>query len=168
MDISIEYFAHYHKTHPNKDVRLFVVGDGPQKEELVNLTNELGIDDIVTFIGAVPASEVPFYYHIADIYTSASITETQGLTFMEALVSGDMVIARFDDNLTGTIIEGKTGFFFTDKETFCEKVDKVFALSPQEIDNIRVQAMNTCSVYSIEKFYQSIMGVYKRAIRKYW
>ncbi len=168
MDISISCFAYYHKTHPDKDVRLFIVGNGPQRQEYEELVNSLEISDITTFVGAVPASEVPFYYHLADIYTSASVTETQGLTFMEAMVSGDMVIARYDDNLCNTIVEGKTGFFFTDEETFAQKVDKIFAMSEEEVEAIKSQALEVCDIYSIEKFYQNIMGVYKRAIRKYW
>ena len=168
MDVSMKCFAHYYKTHKDKDVRLFVVGNGPQKEELEQLAKELDIDAVTTFIGAVPASEVPFYYHLADIYTSASLTETQGLTFMEAMVSGDFVIARFDDNLSGTIIDGKTGFFFSDEEGFAQKVDKILSMNEEEAKALKKNALDICDMYSIEKFYQNIMGVYNRAIRKYW
>ena len=116
MDYSMRGFAKYHQKHPEEDIRLLIVGDGPQKAELELLASELKINHICDFIGKVPASEVPFYYHLADIYTSASITETQGLTFMEAMASGTIVLARFDANLADTIIDGETGFFFTNEE----------------------------------------------------
>lgn len=168
MDVSIRCFANYHFKHPEVDKRLFIVGNGPQREELEALATELQINDVCEFIGAVPASEVPFYYNMADIYTSASVTETQGLTFMEAMVSGAIVIARYDDNLSETIIDGKTGFFFTSEETFTKKVEKIFEMEEGKLNQIKENALKICDVYSIENFYQNIMGVYKRAIRKYW
>ena len=168
MDYSIKCIAYYHEKHPERDVKLLIVGNGPQKEELEKLVEELNIGDITVFVGAVPAKETPYYYSLADIYTSASITETQGLTFMEAMALQAIVVARFDDNLSGTIIDGKTGFFFSDEETFAEKAEKIFNMSEEELNVIRNNALDICDVYSIERFYQNVMGVYKRAIRKFW
>lgn len=168
MDVSIRCFSYYKKHHPDMDLKLLVVGNGPQKAEYEELVNELEISEYVDFIGAVPASEVPFYYNLCDIYTSASITETQGLTFMEAMASRAIVIARFDDNLSGTIMDGKTGFFFTDEESFSAKCDKIFSLPKEELETIKNNAIEVCDIYSIERFYQNIMEVYKRAIRKFW
>lgn len=168
MDFSIKGFAKYHKKHPNDDIKMLVVGGGPQKEELEELVKDLKIDNIVDFIGPVPATEVPFYYHLADIYTSASTTETQGLTFMEAMAAKDIVLARYDDNLSGTIIDGQTGYFFTDENSFIEKAERIFALSEEEKQEIYKNALDIVDIYSIEKFYNNIIGVYKRAIKKYW
>lgn len=168
MDFSIRGFAEYHKKHPEQDIKMIIVGGGPQKEELEQLVKDLNIDNIVDFIGPVPASEVPFYYHLADIYTSASITETQGLTFMEAMAAKDIVLARFDDNLSGTIIDGQTGYFFTDEESFIEKAERIFALTKEEREEIYKNALDIVDIYSIERFYENIIGVYKRAIKKYW
>lgn len=168
MDISIRCFANYHFKHPEVDKRLIIVGNGPQRAELEEIVNELKINDVAEFIGAVPASEVPFYYNLADIYTSASVTETQGLTFMEAMASGAIVIARYDDNLNDVIVEGKTGFYFTNEETFTQKVEKIFEMSEEKLEQIKKQALEICDVYSIENFYKNILEVYNRAIRKYW
>ena len=168
MDVSVRDFAHYHQKHPEVDKKLLVVGDGPYREELELLCEELGISHIVDFIGFVPATEVPFYYHLADIYTSASITETQGLTFMEAMAAGKIVLARFDSNLTGTIINGKTGFFFTDDASFVSQVEKILSLSKEQKQAIIDEAYRIVDVYSIDKFYNNVVRVYKRAIRKYW
>ena len=168
MDISIKCFANYHFAHKEVDKRLLIVGNGPQRMELEELVKELKIEDVSEFIGAVPSSEVPFYYNIADIYTSASVTETQGLTFMEAMVSGAIVIARYDDNLSETIIDGKTGFFFTSEDVFTKKVEKIFEMDEEKLNKIKENALAICDVYSIEKFYNNIMEVYQRAIRKYW
>ena len=168
VDVSIRCFAAYLKAHPEVDAKLLVVGGGPQLNELELLVHELHIGSNVDFIGPVPASEVPFYYHLADIYTSASLTETQGLTFMEAMVSKCIVITRYDDNLSGTIIEGETGFFFIDEASFVTKVDRIFKMNEEEKNKIINNALEIVDKYSLEKFYLNIFEVYKRAIRKFW
>ena len=168
MDVSLRGIAAYHKKHPEVDVKVLMVGDGPFREELELCAEELGISNIVDFIGQVPGLEVPFYYNLCDIYTSASITETQGLTFMEAMAAGKIVLARFDSNLTGTIVNGKTGFFFTDDGSFVSQVEKIFSLTKEQKNAIVKEANDTLEMYSIEKFYDNIMRVYQRAIRKYW
>ena len=168
MDYSMRGFAKYHQKHPEEDIRLLIVGDGPQKAELELLASELKINHICDFIGKVPASEVPFYYHLADIYTSASITETQGLTFMEAMASGTIVLARFDANLADTIIDGETGFFFTNEDGFVLKTERILNMSKEERQAIIDAAYKTVDMYSIERFYINIMEVYNRAIKKYW
>ena len=168
MDVSIRFFASYVNTHPNQKVKMIVVGDGPQRSELELLTHELHISHLVDFIGFVSAQEVPFYYHLADVFNSASITETQGLTFMEAMSAGAMVLARFDDNLTNTIIDGETGFFFTDEMSYISKIEKIFSLSKEQIDKINENVWKIIDTYSMDKFYSNVLEVYKRAIRKYW
>ena len=168
MDYSIRGYAKYLEKHPEADTKMLVVGDGPQRTELELLTHELHISHKVDFIGKVPATEVPFYYHLADIYTSASITETQGLTFMEAMASGAIVLARFDSNLADTITDGLTGFFFTDEESFVEKAERIFALSDEGRQTVINNAYKTVDTYSIDKFYDNIMEVYHRALKKFW
>ena len=168
MDYSIRGFAQYHEKHPDVDIKMLVVGDGPQRGELEALTRELHVDHLVDFIGKVPASEVPFYYHLADIYTSASITETQGLTFMEAMASGTIVLARFDANLADTIVDGETGFFFTNEDAFVEKVERIFNMSEKERREVVEASYKTVDIYSIDRFYENIMEVYNRAVKKYW
>ena len=168
MDVSLKGIAAYHKKHPKVDVKVLIVGDGPAREELMLLVDQLNINDIVIFVGQVSGLEVPFYYHIANIYTSASITETQGLTFMEAMAAGNIVLARFDSNLTGTINNGQTGFFFTDEESFVNQVEHIFSLKDEEKQFILNEAYKIVDKYSIDHFYENIMRVYNRAIRKHW
>ncbi len=168
MDVSLRGIASYHNKHPETDIKVLVVGDGPAREELGLLAEELGLSSLVDFIGSVPALEVPFYYNLCDIYTSASITETQGLTFMEAMAANKIVLARFDSNLTGTIVNGKTGFFFTDDASFVSQVEKIFKLTNEQKEEIIKEANVILDNYSIEKFYDNIVRVYKRAIRKHW
>ena len=63
------------------NIKFLLVGDGPSKEPLEQLTKDLSLENKVIFTGKVPWNEVPKYYNIADVFVNASLTETQGLTF---------------------------------------------------------------------------------------
>ncbi len=67
--------------------RLVIAGKGPYEEELQNLTQKLGLSKVVFFVGEVPHEEVGNYYHSADYFVSCSTSESQGLTYIEALIS---------------------------------------------------------------------------------
>ena len=168
MDISINGYHAFRQSHPEIKSKMFVVGDGPMKEDLMKLTKDLGEEDNIIFLGSVSASAVPFYYHLADIYTSASTTETQGLTFMEAMASGTPVLAKFDTQLTDVILDNETGFFFTDIDSFVIKADRILKLSESEKQQVIDKAYLLVDKYSIEKFYENIIRVYQRAVRKKW
>lgn len=168
MDVSMKCYAAFREKHPEIDCRLILVGGGPQLEELKVLSGELGIGDEVIFTGPVLGKETPFYYHLADIYTSASITETQGLTFMESMSSGTIVLARYDDQLNGTIIDGETGFFFTDTSSFIDKAERILSLTDKEKHVIKTNMKKVLEMYSIDKFYEGVIDVYTKAIKKFW
>lgn len=167
LDICIKGYAYFLKTatFPTKFV---IVGGGPARMELETLVDELGIRDHMLFIGAVPGEQVPFYYHISDIFVSASVTETQGLTFMEAMASRHIVLARFDENLSGVISNNETGYFFTNEHDFGEKVVRIHGLDEEKKEAMLTAAMEKVDVFSIERFYDNIMEVYHRAVRQYW
>jgi len=167
IDVLLNGYAAYIKNEKTPS-KFLLVGDGPARPELEELTQKLGLGDRVIFVGAVPSTEVPFYYHLGDVFVSASITETQGLTFMEAMASHTLVLARYDDNLRDTIYDNETGFFFTDVSDFPEKLARVAALTPTNKKKIVANALRALDKYSIDSFYDHIMEVYNRAIRKFW
>lgn len=65
---------------------LLLVGDGPCRRELERQAEELGLSGQVIFAGMAPPKEVSRYYHAGDLFVSASTSETQGLTYLEALI----------------------------------------------------------------------------------
>lgn len=96
---------------------LVIVGDGPYVETLQSLTEELGISQHVQFIGEVPNDQVAIYYKAADYFVSASTSETQGLTYTEAMASGTPCVVEgnaYLNNLFDHETLGKT--FKTDDD----------------------------------------------------
>ncbi|MFA5422086.1 MAG: glycosyltransferase [Bacilli bacterium] len=168
IDVCLRSYAAYLKAKPRHKTQLIVVGGGPALEELRLLAEELGISKTTTFVGRVLPDEVQYYYRLGDYFFCASLSETQGLTFMEAMASDLMVITRYDANLIGVINDGETGFFYQGTDDFPSVFEKVLALPKTKVKSITKKAKDGIEPYSIETFYQSIIKVYQRAIRKKW
>lgn len=168
IDVCLKVYAAFLKTKPRRKTQLLVVGGGPALEELRLLAEELGISKSTTFVGRVLPDEVQYYYRLGDFFLCASLTETQGLTFMEAMASDLAVITRYDTNLIGVINDGETGFFYQSEDDFPSVLEKVLSLSPAKLKTITKKAKEGIAPYSIETFYDNIIKVYRRAIRKKW
>ena len=168
IDVLLRGYAKFLATNPSKPTKFVVTGWGPAEDELKELALNLGISDHVIFTGKVAPDKTQIYYHLGDAFASASVTETQGLTFMEAMAASLVVLARYDDNLVGTIKDGETGFFFLDENDFGKKLEQVIRLSKDGRNAILTQAMDAIEPYSMEHFYQSVMEVYQRVVRRNW
>ena len=87
---------------------------------------------------------------------------------MESMAAGTPVLARFDTQLESVIIDNETGFFFTDLDSFVVKANRILSLSKEELEQVINKAYVEVDTYSIDKFYENIIRVYQRAIRKKW
>ena len=168
IDVLLEGYATFLKNSTNDNTVLLIVGDGPDRNRLENLAFELGISKNVIFVGKVPHEQVPYFYFMSNLYISASTSETQGLTFIEAIAAKTLVLCRFDENLEDVIKAGKTGFFFSDNKSFNQKLISILKMNEEEQNRIIQQAYEQNQKYSIDTFYDKMYEVYKRAIRKNW
>ncbi len=150
-----------------KDLHLLIVGDGPERAELEQQAMRLDVCDYVHFAGKKAPCDVPNYYHAADVFVSASTTETQGLTFIEALASKLPVFARPDDVLEDLVIEQETGFYFKDAQEFAQKLMMYADYSNEQKQKIIANTGKRVEPYDSRVFYQRIMEVYESAIRTY-
>lgn len=166
FDLLISGYKKYLDKYNDKKTKVLFVGDGPSHEYLKKQASSLGLNDRIIFMGKVNPDEVPKYYAISDLFLNASISETQGLTFMEAMAGRIPILCRYDNNLINVINDKVTGFFFIDEDDFKDKLNEVLSLSKEEIDKVRENAINSISPFSDESFYNNIMEVYKRAIRR--
>src|SRR3989344_7800256 len=76
-----------------KNVKLKILGAGPLEENLKFKIKNLKLEDRVEFLGFVPQNEIPVYLHEADIFVRPSLSEGQGISFIEAMAAGLPVIA---------------------------------------------------------------------------
>lgn len=168
IDLLLRGYAKFLSKNPAKPTKFVITGWGPAEKELQELAMSLGIADHVIFTGKVDPSQTQLYYHLGDCFASASLSETQGLTFMEAMAASLIVLARYDDNLVGTINDGETGFFFYDEDDFGSKLEHVLSLTKEERAAIIEAAKEAIEPYSMEHFSQSVTEVYERVARRNW
>ena len=165
IDIPIEGFKKIKEEQIQ--ARFLIVGGGPDEEELHQLVKKLDLNDYVFFAGKKTADEVPSYYHAADGFVSASLTETQGMTFIEALASELPVFARPDDILKDLVLEKETGFLFESSEEFADKVKYFMAMDQDEKQKMQSRTQEQVYPYDSRIFYQSVIEMYQRAVSTY-
>ncbi|MEW5943845.1 MAG: TIGR04063 family PEP-CTERM/XrtA system glycosyltransferase [Pseudomonadota bacterium] len=116
------------------EVRVLLVGGGPQEAALKQLTGELGIADKVVFTGRVPHAEVPRYYDLVDVlaYPRLSMRLTDLVTPLkplEAMAQGRLLVASDVGGHKELIRDGETGMLFKagDAGALAEKVLELLA-----------------------------------------
>lgn len=165
IDIIIDAFKYVKED--NIKAKLLIVGSGPEEDSLKKQVKALNLEDYVIFAGKKPSEIVPSYYLASDVFVSASLTETQGLTFIEALASGLPVFARPDDVLNELVFDGKTGFYFNTPKELSEKLKKYIELNDEEKNIIKYNAVNVVKPFNSEEFGKKVLNIYKIAIVKY-
>lgn len=139
---------------------LMIVGDGPYRESIENRVDELGIRDSVIFTGMVDPDMLPEYYQAGDFFVSASTSETQGLTYMEALASGVPLLCRQDPCLDDVVEQGENGWTFTDERSFMHYIEKWRRMGKSEQNTMRESAMQTSEKFSLKTFADSVERIY--------
>lgn len=151
-----------HQVHP--DMRLVVIGDGPEKSVLEEQAAELGIAERITFTGALPFEDVAAYLKAADLFVFASVTETQGLVTMEAMAAGLPVVA-VDASGTRDIVEnGKQGFLVPDDpDALADSINRMLE-HPEKMKKFQRSALKKAKTFDMKDCAKQLVKVYEQAI----
>ena len=157
------YFQKLTKEELTFKLKLLIVGDGPDRERLEGIAKTLQLQEKVIFTGMVTPEEVAQYYQLGDIFVCASNSETQGITYIEALASGIPALCRKDACLDSVITDGYNGFQYENYAFF--KMHLQYMLESEE----RRAEMGTCArqtakLYSTWNFCTMAERLYKEAI----
>ena len=143
--------------------KLLIVGDGPDFEYFKKLVKKYKIEDNVIFTGKVPWEEVPLYYHMANIFVTASVTETQGLTVIEAMSASLPVVAINDESFNTVITNDLNGYLFNNKKEYREYISLLLN-DESKCKIMSKQAKINSQIYSSKYFADRVVNVYKSAI----
>ena len=144
---------------------LLIVGGGPYLETLKELAESEGVSDKVIFTGAVSPDKIALYYRLGDIFLSASQSETQGLTYIEALASGLPAVCRKDQCLEGVVENGVNGGQYNDFEEFSQLVKGLFD-NKEAYNEMSENAAKTAQRYSAEAFAKNVESLYNDVLEK--
>ena len=163
LDELMDYFAAASKIHD--ELRFMIVGDGPAKEGLEHQAKKLGVADKVVFTGMVNPKEVQLYYQLGDIFVSASTSETQGLTYIEAAANGLPLLCRNDKCLDEVLAFGKNGYDYTDLDGFLKDVENILG-NPQWCKSAGKRSEEIADSFSTTAFGDAVERIYKDVIKK--
>lgn len=145
------------------NAKLLIVGGGPHLEDLKVLVAEKGLVDSVIFTGMVDPKEVYKYYKIADLFVTASTSETQGLTYIEALSCGCPVVCRYDKVIDGVIVQGSNGFSYKNSWEFMLYSSEIL-LNNELRKELSCKASSASKEYSSETFAKRVLDLYYKAL----
>ena len=148
----------------NSRLTFLIVGDGPAKEELERQAKKLGIDNHVVFTGMVAPCEVQNYYQLGDIFVSASTSETQGLTYIEAAANGLPLVCRQDPCLDDVIEEGVNGYEYTACEDFIRDIHSIL-WNPDWRDAASRSSEEIAASFDKSHFAEAVENIYQSAIQ---
>ena len=126
VDVLLRAFGLLHARGPA--ARLRIVGDGPERPRLEELSTSLGLDAAVEFVGRIPREEIePELAAAWALVAPSTWAEPLGLTALEAIVHGVPVVASATGGLAETLEPGVSGLLFPndDPEALADRLAEV-------------------------------------------
>ena len=157
----IGLFAEARQTEPG--LKFLIVGDGPARPALEQQAKELGVAQDVIFTGMVEPCQVQNYYQLGDVFVSASTSETQGLTYIEAAANGLPLLCRQDDCLDDVLEEGRNGYEYTNAEEFLHAIDAVIHDEKWRTDAAR-RSEEIAAAYDKKAFGEAMETIYESVL----
>ena len=107
--------------------------------------------------------DIPSFYRLGTVFCSASTSETQGLTYVEALASGVPVLCRKDDCLDDLVRNGVNGWQYRTQTEYQQYLERL--LADQELQQrLSVEALSSSTRYDRMVFAQSVAAVYEALV----
>lgn len=139
------------ENYPAIKFRVTLVGEGKQNSDLVHLIGELDLQDVVSYLGALPQSKLPEYYSSLDVFVFPTVraAESLGLVGLEALACGIPAICSDIGGIRSYMEDGINGYLFTpgDTEALAQKILEFSKLCPEEVSAFKAAALATAQSY---------------------
>ena len=106
--VTIQAFARLRAAHP--DAAMTLIGQGPERDSLEALCQEVGVSGAVRFLGEIPNPSVLTEMGKAQFFVMPSVNEGFGIVYLEAMASGCITIGTDGEGIADVIVSGKNGF----------------------------------------------------------
>jgi glycosyltransferase involved in cell wall biosynthesis len=162
VDLLIKAFALFNKKNPNHNILVLVIGDGPEKESLIKLSEELGIDHRINFLGRI-VENVDLYFQLCDCYI---LPGCGGLGLNQAMYwEKPCIVSHADGTEEDLITDGITGFRF--KRSSIEDLEEAIARF-ESADKKYLESMgkNAKKIIENESNVDNMVRVFKSVIEK--
>lgn len=164
IDVLIDYFAEHFKDEPG--YKLFIIGDGPEMNNLTRQIRSLGVQTQIKLLGRVEHAALPPYYHACDLFATASLSEMNSISMLEAMASGLYVVQRLDIYNQNQISQGENGSTFTTSQEMATLLREEAAMTPEQRAERRARVTAFTERYGEKEFIKAVLNVYERAIAR--
>ncbi|MGE5583254.1 MAG: glycosyltransferase family 4 protein [Bacillota bacterium] len=154
------------KTAPGS-LKLMIVGDGPELNNLIRLAGNLDLKDQVIFTGLVEPERVPHYLAAADLFVMTSTTEVKPLAQLEALASGLPIVAVRAAGANDTIIHGENGLLVPEKIGAISEAVLNLIFDEQRYRDFQKKARLTAAGYSYPKIAGEYLSLFRQVLAGY-
>ena len=144
-------------------LELVIAGDGPEREALEELAGQQDGKERIHFAGMIPFEETPALYHAADLFVCASQSETQGITYLEALSCGLPVVCRKDACVEGIVRDGQNGYTYESQEEFAAFC-RLLAADGERRRRFGASALETGRKFDAGHFGEQVLQAYGRTL----
>ena len=141
VDVLLRFWAQEMK--PQDNMRLLIIGDGPEKEPLEQLAQQLGITDTVVFTGKVLHPDLPPYVHTCDIYVTASLSDTNSISMLEGMAGGLPVLQLYDELNADQVTDGVNGYMFRDAAEMGQRLRQIRDMEPEELQKLKTSVIQS-------------------------
>jgi glycosyltransferase involved in cell wall biosynthesis len=161
MDLVVPAFTRVSICH--KEMRLLVVGDGTLRKQMEKQVHEAGLEDFVEFVGKQSQEMLPSYYDRIDILLMPSRSEGFGLTAIEGMARGCVVVAAHTGGLPEVVLDREVGLLHK-SEQVDDLVTKINTLIEQPMlwKRYSIEAITYVQQFSFERFSQLFNNLYKK------
>lgn len=150
----------------NPNIKLMIVGDGPAREDIDNLIKEQKVEDNVIMTGKAMWDDMPYYYAAADVFATASTSETQGLTIVEAMAANLVPICIEDEAWTAQITDGISGIIFHNEKEYIDDIMKVYKDKKLK-ETLSVQAKERANEFGSDMYATRVLKVYEKTLEEF-
>lgn len=161
MDLIVPAFAKVYEK--NKNVRLLVVGDGSLLKQMEEDANRLHLGKIIEFAGMQIQSDLQSYYDRIDVLLMPSRSEGFGLTAIEGMARGCVLVASNTGGLPEVVREGYVGLLHQ-PESVGDLANKICSLidNPIHLEQMRSHLHDYVQQFTFERYVRLFIDLYSK------
>lgn len=161
VDVLLDYWGKTIKSNDN--IKLIIVGDGPVKKDLEELSQSLKLQKMVKFTGAIKHEQLLPYYAAANVYITASLSDTNSISMLEGMATGLPTLQIYDELNADQVVDGVNGYMFKDAQDMQDKLNILKNMSDKDMEKLRASVRNKVQSSGSAALASYIIGVYNLA-----
>jgi 1,2-diacylglycerol 3-alpha-glucosyltransferase len=161
----LKEWAQYVK--PDDKLKLLIIGDGPFYDEHTTEIKEYGISGSVKLAGKVEHDLLPPYYAACDAYITASLSDTNSISMLEAMAMELPVLHIRDELNAGQVVDGINGYNYNDGAQMYELLKKLQNMPREELADFGKRARESIIHANATNMAGDILKIYEFVIRSH-